>query len=283
MSDSNRLTRPMVAEIDLPGHPNHTVWTRRLSALRAGGVSVFSVVCNGPVDMAADLLALDGIDLALTLSKDDWPPSPAWRRLAPCTVRKRVDTARLPDTRLLEGIMLLNDIGFAVVLLGDLPPLDVRQAWIDWVSNAAVAALNIEDAPWTTPEGYREFLSMVAEFSQRCALPIISDLVLMQRYYPNAQNIASMCPAGRLALFVSSRGEVRPCRNSRLRVGSLDTQNLAEMWRGDALKAWTQAPEECLSCAVQNCRGGCLARRGSTGRDRLCLGPVAGYRSQDQT
>ncbi|MFC1834913.1 SPASM domain-containing protein [Thermodesulfobacteriota bacterium] len=274
MSDSTRLTGPLVAEIDLPAHIDRALWCRRLSALHAGGVSVFSIVCHGLLDTVADLLAMEGIDLALTLSKDDWPPTPAWRRLAPCTIRIPVDTARLPDTRLRERVALLHDIGFAVVLLGHLPPSEVRQAWIDWVPNTSVAALNIEDGAWNTPESYREFLITVAEFSRRCVVPIISDLVLMQRYFPGTQNIASMCPAGRLALFVSTRGMVSPCRNSRLCVGSLDTQDLAEIWNSDALKTWTQVPEECVRCAIEECRGGCLARRSSTGRDMLCPGPV---------
>lgn len=275
MSDGTRLTRPMVAEVDLPRQLDYDLWKRRLTALRAGGVTVLSVLCSGPLAMAVDLLDMDGIDLAVTLAADDWPPFEAWRRLAPCTLRIRVDTARLPDNLLRGRVALLNDVGFAVVLLGGLPPSSVREVWIDWVSTASIAALNVEDALWQAPDSYRGYLFMVAEFSRICPVPVISDLVLMRRYCPDAQTIASMCPAGRLALFVSARGEVSPCRRSRLCVGSLDTQDLSEIWNSDALKTWTEVPEVCMKCALEGCRGGCLSRRGSGGRDMLCPGPVA--------
>ncbi len=258
----------------MPLQPDHTLWTERLSMILAGGISIINMVCKGPIETALDLSVIHGYELVLTLAYEDLQPRPSWRRLAPCTLRVSVDTSLSPDKSLKEKIAMLLDFGFSIVIVGYLPPKANQEVWIEWLSARSVAAVNIEELPHASVDTYRQFLYAVSEFSDNCSIPVISDLVLMQRFFPDFVNVGSKCPAGRFALFVSEQAEVRPCRRSRLCLGSLDNKSLSEIWNDERLLTWSRVPDECLKCAIKDCGGGCRARRRRTGRDKLCPGPL---------
>jgi radical SAM protein with 4Fe4S-binding SPASM domain len=79
---------------------------------------------------------------------------------------------------------------------------------------------------------------------------------------------SSVCPALRLSIDVGCDGTLRPCKFSRLSLGTI--QDLGQVWdrSGDI---WSRCGE-CLRCKDHNrCGGGCLANKADcTQRDHYC-------------
>lgn len=278
MSSSQRLTAPIAAEIDLPPGADTRLWWTRIQKLCSGGFLNLNLVSNGDSDAAIELASLLNrkmVDVALTLARGASVDAEALRQLAPCTVRLPVEAHCEPPVVVREVIRSLAEMHIAVVVVLDsLPPSDLWSAWLKCFAEESITAVNIDDAICSAYFEYDRFLRAIDRFASMCKVPVISDLVLMNRYLPRAVLPPTCCPAGWLALFVSQDGEVRPCRRANLTLGQLDDCSLDELWLGPMADLWNRVPAECAACFYAECAGGCRARARIDERDNLCPGPI---------
>lgn len=277
MPASLRLKTPIAAEVDLPLRVDLKVYLSWIEGLSKDGVAMFNLASVGDARAALAIglhMKAIAVELAVTLTRAAQIPSKALAELAPCTVRLRVDASLPPQAGMEQLCRELLGSGVAVVLLfPGLPSADTLVSWQRFLERGAVAGVNVCDLECVSCEQYARFLCNVDAWSAMCPVPVISDLVLMPRYVSRSGVVATQCPAGRLAFFVTQEGEIRPCRRSAYPLGRIDTQSLAEVWSGKQAEAWRRVPAECQDCELSACQGGCHARAALGGRDSLCPGP----------